>query len=79
MEDSLGERVWVDRPDCKMFTDNIQSAFGTKMPRSVIAPLDVLKADFLAVSAGAFWTTDTYMEGLIHFSVYTLQLLFLAL
>ncbi|OWK61964.1 Integrator complex subunit 1 [Lonchura striata] len=32
IEDSLGERIWVDSPHCKMFVDNIQTAFNTKMP-----------------------------------------------
>lgn len=32
IEDSLGERIWVDSPHCRMFVDNIQTAFGTKMP-----------------------------------------------
>uniref|UniRef100_A0A8C5R0A5 Integrator complex subunit 1 n=1 Tax=Leptobrachium leishanense TaxID=445787 RepID=A0A8C5R0A5_9ANUR len=32
IEDSLGERIWVDSPQCKTFVDNIQTAFGTKMP-----------------------------------------------
>uniref|UniRef100_A0A8C6XX02 Integrator complex subunit 1 n=1 Tax=Naja naja TaxID=35670 RepID=A0A8C6XX02_NAJNA len=32
MEDSLGERIWVDSPHCKTFVENIQTAFGTKMP-----------------------------------------------
>ncbi|GFS13999.1 integrator complex subunit 1 [Elysia marginata] len=30
VEDSLGERVWVDRDDCRAFVDNIITAFGTK-------------------------------------------------
>ncbi|XP_055874632.1 integrator complex subunit 1 isoform X1 [Biomphalaria glabrata] len=30
VDDSLGERVWVDREDCKAFVENIQTAFGTK-------------------------------------------------
>ncbi|CAL1532926.1 unnamed protein product [Lymnaea stagnalis] len=30
VEDSLGERVWVDRDDCRTFVDNIHTAFGTK-------------------------------------------------
>ncbi|RUS89929.1 hypothetical protein EGW08_002281 [Elysia chlorotica] len=30
VEDSLGERVWVDRDDCHTFVDNIITAFGTK-------------------------------------------------
>ncbi|KAF6280826.1 integrator complex subunit 1 [Rhinolophus ferrumequinum] len=32
IEDSLGERIWVDSPHCKTFVDNIQTAFHTKMP-----------------------------------------------
>ncbi|XP_058148461.1 integrator complex subunit 1 isoform X1 [Dasypus novemcinctus] len=32
IEDSLGERVWVDSPHCKAFVDNIQTAFNTKLP-----------------------------------------------
>ena len=23
MEDAIGERVWVDHPDCKLFVDNV--------------------------------------------------------
>ncbi|GFN78406.1 integrator complex subunit 1, partial [Plakobranchus ocellatus] len=30
VEDSLGERVWVDREDCRSFVENIMTAFGTK-------------------------------------------------
>ncbi|KAK2152727.1 hypothetical protein LSH36_320g00001 [Paralvinella palmiformis] len=33
MDDALGERIWVDRHDCKAFVENIQSAFNTKMPK----------------------------------------------
>nr|XP_015804103.2 integrator complex subunit 1 isoform X1 [Nothobranchius furzeri]XP_054596128.1 integrator complex subunit 1 isoform X1 [Nothobranchius furzeri] len=32
IEDSLGERIWVDSCHCKNFVDNIQTAFSTKMP-----------------------------------------------
>eukprot|EP00079_Xenopus_tropicalis_P030398 XP_012826387.1 PREDICTED: integrator complex subunit 1 [Xenopus tropicalis] len=32
IEDSLGERIWVDSQHCKTFVDNIQTAFCTKMP-----------------------------------------------
>ena len=32
IEDSLGERIWVDSPHCKTFVDNVQTAFSTKMP-----------------------------------------------
>ncbi len=30
VEDAMGERLWVDHPDCKGFVDNIVTAFGTK-------------------------------------------------
>ena len=33
MDDAMGERIWVDRADCKAFVQNIQSAFNTKMPK----------------------------------------------
>jgi len=32
MDDSLGDRVWVDRADCQDFVENIQTAFGTRLP-----------------------------------------------
>ncbi|XP_066292608.1 integrator complex subunit 1-like [Branchiostoma lanceolatum] len=32
VEDSLGERVWVDNPECKEFVANIQTAFNTRLP-----------------------------------------------
>jgi len=32
IEDSLGERIWVDSDDCKPFIEGILTAFGTKMP-----------------------------------------------
>lgn len=32
IEDSLGERIWVDSPHCRAFVDSIQTAFSTKMP-----------------------------------------------
>lgn len=39
VEDSLGERIWVDHDDCKGFVDNILTAFNTKIPpKSMLAP-----------------------------------------
>ncbi|KAL7647180.1 UNVERIFIED_CONTAM: hypothetical protein RMT77_002438 [Armadillidium vulgare] len=32
IDDSLGERLWVDHEDCKGFVDNIIASFKTKMP-----------------------------------------------
>lgn len=32
IEDSMGERLWVDHADCRGFVDNIVTAFGTKLP-----------------------------------------------
>lgn len=36
VEDSLGDRVWVDNEHCRSFVENIWTAFGTKTaPRSL--------------------------------------------
>jgi len=32
VDDAMGERVWVDHPECKMFVDNIITAFNTRLP-----------------------------------------------
>ncbi|KAL4240200.1 Integrator complex subunit 1 [Mactra antiquata] len=40
IEDALGERVWVDRADCKGFVDNIITAFNTNLPKDVVTTLD---------------------------------------
>ncbi|CAG5115061.1 unnamed protein product, partial [Candidula unifasciata] len=47
VEDSLGERIWVDREDCKTFVENIQTAFGTKKsPRHLLmATAEALRGD----------------------------------
>ena len=34
VEDAMGERVWVDQTECKLFTDNILTAFNTILPPS---------------------------------------------
>ena len=34
IEDAMGERVWVDQAECKLFTDNILTAFNTILPPS---------------------------------------------
>ena len=36
IEDAIGERIWVDHPDCKGFVENICTAFDTKLPPSNI-------------------------------------------
>lgn len=39
IDDSLGERIWVDHEDCKGFVDNIITAFRTKLPpKSLLYP-----------------------------------------
>uniref|UniRef100_A0AAV2KDQ3 Integrator complex subunit 1 n=1 Tax=Knipowitschia caucasica TaxID=637954 RepID=A0AAV2KDQ3_KNICA len=44
IEDSLGERIWVDSSQCKTFVDNIQTAFGTKIPpKSMLLQADTGK------------------------------------
>ncbi|XP_060583813.1 integrator complex subunit 1-like [Ruditapes philippinarum] len=41
IDDALGERVWVDRADCKGFVDNIITAFNTNAPTGGISSLEV--------------------------------------
>jgi integrator complex subunit 1 len=41
IDDALGERVWVDRADCKGFVDNIVTAFNTNAPTGGISSLEV--------------------------------------
>lgn len=54
MDDSLGERIWVDRPDCKVFVENIQAAFGTKLPKiSMVATEGAGKSE----TPGIIWTS----------------------
>ena len=41
IDDLLGERVWVDREDCKSFVDNIHTAFPTRSsPKHLVAGLE---------------------------------------
>ncbi|KAG1699623.1 Integrator complex subunit 1 [Nymphon striatum] len=40
VDDSVGDRTWVDHPECKVFVDNLQTAFGTILP-----PLSFLLSD----------------------------------
>ena len=35
IEDAMGERLWVDQPECKLFTDNILTAFNTILPQGI--------------------------------------------
>jgi integrator complex subunit 1 len=42
IEDSLGERVWVDHEDCKGFVDNILASFNTKLPPKAMMQQDLL-------------------------------------
>ncbi|CAL1270879.1 unnamed protein product [Larinioides sclopetarius] len=46
IEDSLGERTWVDHDYCKGFVDNILTAFNTKtIPRSMMIPDRLFKPE----------------------------------
>jgi len=57
MDDSLGERLWVDRSDCKAFVENIQTAFGTKLPHiSMVASETAAKAESAGISNITFMT-----------------------
>ena len=55
IDDSLGERMWVDSDDCKPFVDGILTAFGTKMP-SRLSQLGENDVGVLLWSAGALFT-----------------------
>ena len=35
IDDAMGEGLWVDQPECRMFTDNILTAFNTILPPSI--------------------------------------------
>jgi len=35
IEDAMGERLWVDQTECKLFTDNILTAFNTILPPTI--------------------------------------------
>ena len=40
VEDACGDRLWVDRPQCKLFVDNIITSFETILPStSLLAPI----------------------------------------
>ncbi|BFZ03172.1 hypothetical protein BsWGS_06208 [Bradybaena similaris] len=60
VEDSLGERVWVDRDDCRTFVDNIQTAFGTKKsPRHLLmTTAEALRGDPSGSSSPAQMSLD---------------------
>lgn len=59
IEDSLGERIWVDSSHCKNFVDNIQTAFGTKMPpKSMLLQADTGRSAG-DLSAGRVLLKDT--------------------
>ena len=39
MEDSLGDRTWIENDRCRVFVENLLTAFDTKLPpRSVAQP-----------------------------------------
>lgn len=60
VEDSLGERVWVDREDCRTFVDNIITAFGTKRsPRHLLmATAEAVRVDTPGSSSPVPMLTD---------------------
>jgi len=46
MDDSLGDRIWVDRADCQAFVENVQTAFGTRLPSvSMLASETAVKTE----------------------------------
>lgn len=62
IEDSLGERIWVDSSHCKTFVDNIQTAFTTKMPpKSMLLQTETGRSGG-DLSAG-WWSKTTLSHG----------------
>lgn len=35
LDDSLGDRMWVDQAECRTFVENVLTAFGTKLPKNM--------------------------------------------
>ncbi|XP_053212100.1 integrator complex subunit 1-like [Panonychus citri] len=58
IEDSLGERIWVDSDFCRGFVDNILTAFNTKNP-----PKNLMSQDILAAVTGGTVTTPSSSTG----------------
>lgn len=38
MEDSLGDRAWIENEKCRIFVDNLLTAFRTKLPPRSTVP-----------------------------------------
>jgi integrator complex subunit 1 len=53
VEDSVGERVWVDREECQGFVENILTAFNTKVPSRNILQQESATAGNVLGSSGA--------------------------
>lgn len=51
VEDSVGERVWVDREECQGFVENLLTAFNTKVPSRNILQLE--SASGTGIGSGA--------------------------
>ena len=69
IEDSLGERIWVDSSHCKNFVDNIQTAFGTKMPpKSMLLQVDTGRSGG-DLSAGAVHREDRLHFWMVKLSI----------
>ncbi|OWF40859.1 integrator complex subunit 1-like [Mizuhopecten yessoensis] len=58
VEDSLGERVWVDRSDCKSFVDNIITAFNTKLPSKSLS----MSIDMSGTQSGSASPVVSFLE-----------------
>ena len=37
MEDSLGDRTWIENERCRLFVENLLTAFDTKLPSRTVA------------------------------------------
>jgi len=41
LDDSFGDRVWVDHPECDHFVKNVLTAFGTKTAKKLDDGTDI--------------------------------------
>lgn len=51
LDDSLADRIWVDRPECQAFVKNLLTAFGTKVASQSESEGDVLMTDLSSKEA----------------------------
>ncbi|KAF7489692.1 Integrator complex subunit 1 [Sarcoptes scabiei] len=63
VEDSLGERIWVDNEECKEFVDIIVSSFRTRLPpKSMLQTSDVMNPTKTSIESSTSATITSMNE-----------------